>query len=76
MMTEFENEVASIVDPRGVYSLDDILKLVEEKFTSTNTCNPKLLDDMEEFAVACDSAGNGRDAREVRSWVKQLRVGA
>ena len=43
MMTEFENEVASIVDPNGVLSLNEILKLVEEKFTSTNAEMAKLL---------------------------------
>jgi hypothetical protein len=41
-----------------------------------NPGSPKLLDDMEQFALACDLAGNGRDGRLVRSWVKQLRAGA
>ena len=48
----------------------------EARFTSTNTGSPKLLDDMEHFAVMCDRAGNGKDARLVRSWVKQLRASA
>ena len=41
-----------------------------------NTGSPKLLDEMERFAIMCDRAGNGKDARCVRSWVKQLRAGA
>jgi len=43
---------------------------------SDNTGSPKLLDEMEQYAVACDRAGNGKDARCVRSWVKQLRADA
>lgn len=43
---------------------------------TNNTDGPKLLDKMERFAVECDNAGNGRDAREVRSWIKQLRASA
>ena len=41
-----------------------------------NTGSPKLLGEMEQFAVMCDRAGNGKDARCVRSWVKQLRASA
>jgi|WetSurMetagenome_2_1015567.scaffolds.fasta_scaffold108795_2 hypothetical protein len=43
---------------------------------SHNTGSPKLLDEMERFAIACERAGNGKDSRCVRSWVKQLRAGA
>jgi hypothetical protein len=43
---------------------------------SDNTGSPKLFDEMEDFAVMCDRAGNGKDARLVRSWVKQLRSGS
>ena len=44
--------------------------------TIDNTGSPKLLDDMESFAQACNRAGNSKDARKVRSWVKQLRASA
>jgi hypothetical protein len=48
----------------------------ESQKPAHNTGSPKLLEEMEHFAVECDNAGNPRDAREVRSWVKQLRAGA
>jgi len=71
--------IAENIDCRsknGDSSCRNFHNAMEEKFTSTNTGSPKLLDDMERFAVMCDRAGNGKDARCVRSWVKQLRAGA
>lgn len=38
----------------------------------SNVIDPKLFEDIESFAVLCDRAGNGRDARKVRSWIKKL----
>jgi hypothetical protein len=32
----------------------------------------KMLEDMEAFSKGCDRAGNGRDARQVRGWIKQI----
>ena len=68
------------------YSKDDIIEALEaelEKLQNTSSNSdyavppspsPKLLDKMEKFAKECDDAGNNRDAKEVRSWVKQLRI--
>ena len=39
-----------------------------------NTQSSKLFDKMERFAIECDVAGNRKDAREVRLWIKQLRT--
>ena len=43
------------------------------RFASNNTGIPKLIDKMEDFAKECKNAGNAKDARQVRSWVKQLK---
>jgi len=58
MMTEFENVVAGIVDPKGDLSLDDILKLVVKKFTSTKK-SPKLPKKVKE--VLTDVVFNNKD---------------
>ena len=46
--------------------------LAESPKPIPNKASPKLLDEMELFAVMCNRSGNGKDARLVRSWVKQL----
>ena len=52
------------------------LQAAESAPPAPNAGSPKLLDEMEQFAVMCDRAGNSKDARCVRSWVKQLRASA
>ena len=39
---QFADEICRIVDPKDVHTGAQIIRLVEEKFTSTNTCSPKL----------------------------------
>jgi hypothetical protein len=59
------------VDADGEWvKFDDINEFLQ---ASANAIGPKLFDEMERFAVLCDRAGNGKDARLVRSWVKQLQ---
>ena len=45
-----------------------------KKLTSDNIDHAKLLDKMECFAKDCSAVGNLKDAKEVRSWIKQLRI--
>ena len=65
-----------VSDNSAWHAAGKVAKLVEEKFTYTNTGSPKLLDKMDQFAKECERAGNDGDARCVRSWVKQLRASA
>ena len=39
---QFADEICRIVDPKDVHTGAQIIRLVEEKFTSTNTGSPKL----------------------------------
>ena len=83
-----DNAICHCVSPEAAQWISERLNLAaklekkarqnakEAEQTPANTGSPKLLDDMEHFAVLCDRAGNGKDARLVRSWVKQLRAGA
>ena len=41
-LVDVGRKVESIVDPKGGLSSEDILKLVEEKFTSTNNARSEI----------------------------------
>ena len=69
------NEMIGVVPECEPYrkSWNRIKKELDEgKKPIPNKASPKLLNEMEQFAVMCNRAGNGKDARLVRSWAKQL----
>jgi hypothetical protein len=78
-LVSFAERHGAIISQHIWEALTDLDKCAPKavvEFTPTNTGSPKLLDDMEQFATECDRAGNVRDAKCVRLWIKQLQAGA
>ena len=62
-MSSFYKDIREIVDPKSVHTEEQIVAIVEEKFTSTNTGSPKLL---ALFNRLCNYKYHGGDPEFVR----------
>ena len=74
---QFADEICRIVDPKDVHTGAQIIRLVEEKFTSTNTGSPKLPHCGIFVDIADDLGVQEEVAVRLYNWfVRQLRAGA